>query len=186
LLAGAAAALIVTLAVASPARAQEPAAGGFAPGAGGGGAAFGTPGQWVLTMGFAKGEYAFFHKQGGGGWQIGIQPSADYFIIRNLSVGGVLGFEYDSGGAYDVQVGGRAGYSLPVSGPWVFWPMAGITVDVNHANYATNTNAAVVIFAPFLFHIIPHLFVGVGPSFALSLNNAGNNYGVDSILGGYF
>jgi len=170
----------------SSARARAQEAGGFAPtpAAGGG---FGSVGQWVLTLGVNSSEYFFLHKQSGGGWQIGLRPTADYFIAPSLSVGGVIGFSHASGGATDFDIGARAGFNLNITGPWGFWPTAGIFANTHSEMHATNTSARLGIFAPFLYHIVPHLFVGLGPSFNLGLTNgAGNQYGLDAILGGWF
>jgi hypothetical protein len=171
------------------ARAEEPA--GFAPGAMAG-AGFGALGQWVLTMGFDRGEYAAFHGHTGGGWDIAIAPSADYFIASRISVGGVIGFRHDSAGDTNVNLGGRGGFSLAISGPLTFWPTAGITIDIAHTPSApnvpsnTNTNAFLRVFAPFLYHLVPHLFVGLGPSFDIGFNGGGNTFGIDAVLGGWF
>ena len=170
----------------SRARAQEQP-GGFAPPSSPA-AGFGAVGQWVLTMGFTSGEYLFLHKQSGGGWQIGFRPTADYFLAPNLSVGGVLGIAHDSGGTTDFEIGARGGYNINIVGPWAIWPTAGILARTHSdsAMHNTTTNALLQIFAPFLYHLVPHLFVGLGPSFELGLNGGGNQYGIDALLGGYF
>lgn len=168
------------------AAAQQPSA-GFAPAAYPG-AGFGAVGQWVLTMGFTSGEYAFFHKQSGGGWQIGIRPTADYFLAPNLSVGGVLGIFHAEGGATDFDIGARGGFNVDITGPWGFWPTAGILANTHtQPMQSTSTSASLQVFGPFLYHIVPHLFVGLGPSFSLGLaGGAGNQYGLDALLGGWF
>jgi hypothetical protein len=85
-------------------------------------------------------------------------------------------------------VGGRAGYALNASERVTFWPMAGI--NVNHASdsmqHTSNTSVSVHIFAPFLYHVAPHFFLGVGPSFDLAINGGGKDFGIDSIVGGWF
>ena len=65
---------------ASPAMAQR---------LGNGAGAFGAPGSIVIT-GELEGH---LHN----GWQLHLQPSADYFIATNVSIGGLIGFTHNSG-----------------------------------------------------------------------------------------
>jgi hypothetical protein len=175
------------LSLSARARAEEPA--GFAPAAVAGGG-FGVVGQWVLTIGANNQEYAFFHKQSGGGYQVSVRPSADYFLAPNLTIGGVLGIAHNSGaGTTDFDIGARAGFNINITGPVGFWPTAGIFANTHSdsPNHKTDTSASLVILAPFLYHIVPHLFVGFGPTFSLGLTGGGGNqYGLDALLGGWF
>ena len=42
------------------------------------------------------------------------------------------------------------------------------------------------MFAPFLYHLVPHLFVGAGPSLSFLLSGGdGSSYGLDFVLGGW-
>jgi hypothetical protein len=158
------------VAVEAPARAQN---------LGNRAGAFGAPGSIVIT-GELEGH---LHS----GWELHLQPAFDYFIATNVSVGGLIGFTHDSGNpdrnAFDIGV--RAGYNLAISVPVTFWPTAGIFI---HREFGTNgsTSASLNIFAPFLFHLVPHLFVGVGPDFELPLNGGGTGYGVRTVVGGWF
>jgi hypothetical protein len=176
----------------------ENAGGGFAPAAAPRGATtgFGMPGQFVLSMGFTAGEHLFFHKQSGGGWQLGLQPALDYFIIPRLSVGGLVGYEHDSGGAGmatngagrdAVRVGGRVGFNFDFNDLFSVWPLGGLFVSYESANHTSTTNTWIGLFAPLLFHPGTHFFVGAGPSFLLDLSGPmTNQYGIDSFLGGWF
>jgi hypothetical protein len=54
-------------------------------------------------------------------------------------------------------------------------------------NNTTSTNTWLTIYVPFLFHLAPHFFVGLGPSAQLHLSGGGGNeWGLDSMLGGWF
>jgi hypothetical protein len=180
----------------SLANAQEttPAAegGGFAPAAGGPG--FGTTGQFAVSMGATADEHLFFHKQSGGGWQLHLAPALDYFVIPRLSVGGVLAYTHGSGGggtnasgSNAIAFAARAGYALDFDDRFGVWPLAGVVVDWFSANHTSTTNTFFSVYAPFLFHVAPHFFVGAGPSFLANLSGpATNQYGIDSLIGGYF
>jgi hypothetical protein len=175
------------LAAPASARAQEsttpPPA--FAPATGAGGG-FGGTGQWVLSLGGTNDTFFFLHKQSGGGWQLQILPALDYFITSSVSVGGAVGFRHDSGsGDTPVIIGARAGFNLNISGPVGFWPMAGVFGTHVFHTHGSDNSATLRLFAPFLYHLAPHFFIGGGPSFDLSLTSDGNQYGLDIILGGW-
>lgn len=165
--------------------------GGFATAAGGPG--FGTTGQFVISMGATADEHLFFHKASGGGWTLHLAPALDYFIVPRVSVGGVLAYTHGSGGGTNasgsnaITFGARAGYNFDINDRFGVWPMGGIIVDWFSANHVSTTNTFFSVFAPFLFHIAPHFFVGAGPSFLANLSGPdANQYGIDSIIGGWF
>ena len=150
---------------------------------------FGAIGQWVLTMKTTGDNgYVFFHKPSGGDWTLSLHPSIDYFITNNVSLGATFGYSYSPAetGTTVVDLGARAGFNLTINDNLGFWPTAGLSVNVDSRNHTTNTHTAFGVFAPFLYHLVPHLFVGLGPSFALPLSGGGGNaYGVDFVLGGW-
>jgi len=163
--------VLASLLGASPAMAQR---------LGNGATAFGAPGEVVIT-----GEFeGHLHN----GWQLHLQPSADFFIVPNVSVGGLIGYTHDSGPPSSdfFNLGVRAGYNLAITEAVSFWPKVGITVG--HAfGSGGNTSTQLTIFAPFLFHLVPHFFLGVGPDFELPLNGGGGNgYGLQTVVGGWF
>ena len=160
------------LALPAAARAQELApptagasSGGAAPAASG--AAFGSAGQWALTVrSLNAGNSAssfFFDKQAGGPWTVTLQPALDYFIAGGVSVGGVVGFSYASGGITTVAVGARAGFNQALNEHFGFWPTIGVDASFQHSTGVTTTLVPLEIFAPFLYHPAPHLFLGAGP-----------------------
>jgi hypothetical protein len=161
---------VVGLAFAAPASAQR---------LGTGAGAFGAAGQVVITGDLE----AHLHN----GWQLRLHPAADYFIATNVSIGAVIGFTHNSGNpaTNTFDLGARVGYNLAISDPVTFWPTVGIFINRAFGNTGS-TAASLNIFAPFLYHLVPHLFVGVGPDFELPLNGGGTGYGLQSVVGGWF
>ena len=150
-------------------------------------AGFAAVGQWVLTMKTTGDNgYVFFHS--GGDWTLSLHPSIDYFITNAVSLGATVGFLYSPAetGTTVFDLGARAGFNLNINDNLGFWPTAGLSVNIDSRNHTTNTHTTFGVFAPFLYHLVPHLFVGLGPSFALPLSGGGgNSYGVDFVLGGW-
>jgi hypothetical protein len=170
----------------------ETSGGGFAPASA---AAFGATGQLALSLGANEGGHFFLHGSGGR-WQLQLAPSADYFIMAHVSVGGLVGYTHASGGAGTgtnsagsdaFRIGARAGYALAFNDRFGLWPRAGLAFDVSSANHNTSTSTAILVFVPVLFHPATHFFVGLGPSADIGLSGGGGNtFGVDSVLGGWF
>ena len=193
--------LVVLLLSSVNARAAEESSSEEAPFAGGGNktapapfaaspsAGFAALGQWVLTMRTTDdGGFVFFHNASGGDWQLNLHPSIDYFITSSVSIGATFGYFYSPAatGTTVVSLGGRAGFNLNINDNIGFWPSAGVGVKIDSENHDTNTSASFGIFAPFLYHLVPHLFVGVGPSFSVQLSDGnGKSYGLDFVLGGW-
>jgi hypothetical protein len=172
---------LLALSAAASAQAQDRAeGGGFAPTAVTGGG-FGGVGQIAIS-----GDLEAHLRSG---WEIRIHPAADYFILRNVSVGGVLGVTYTSGspGTTVIDLGARAGYSLGINDKVGIWPRLGIFYSHLSRHPDSSSSAQFRLDAAFLYHLVPHLFVGVGPFFGQILNSGGgHSYGLDSIVGGWF
>jgi hypothetical protein len=179
-----------------PARAQDtpppppgsPPATGFAPVAAAGGG-FGGTGQWVFSMETADsgGGFFFIHASGGNA-TISLNPAVDTFIASNLSVGGSVSFSHDTGGAgsTSVGVGGRVGYNLNIAGPVGFWPTLRLFAQHQEVNHAGSTTSSFGVFAPFLYHLTQHFFLGAGPDFNLGLSGGSTKeYGIDFVIGGW-
>ena len=146
------------------------------------GGAFGAPGEVVITGDF-EGHLVK-------GWELRLHPSLDYFIAPNVSIGGLVGITYRHGDPSTtiVDLGARVGYNIHITPQASFWPMAGIVYS--HTSFsngmAGNSSTNLVINAPFLFHIVPHFFVGAGPFFDLPLDSGDNSYGLQTVVGGWF
>jgi hypothetical protein len=153
-------------------------------------AGFAATGQWVLSLRTSDdgGGYLFFHKNSPGEWTLSLHPSIDYFITGNVSLGATFGYRYspEATGHTTVGLGARAGFSLTINDHVGFWPSAGFGLNVDSQNHTTTTTTTFGIFAPFLYHLVPHLFVGVGPSFSVLMSGgSGKTYGIDFVLGGW-
>ena len=170
----------------TPAAAQaQPATGGpFAqpPGPNG----FGTPGQLVFD-GSAEFRLA---KVTSGNTTFTLRPAVDYFIIPNVTIGGVVGFSTSSGrfATTTLLIGVRAGYNLNLTDKISVWPTAGFTYahsDISD-NGGSNSSWAFNLYAPFLFHLVPHFFIGVGPFLDVGLSDGDQNvFGLQSVIGGW-
>jgi hypothetical protein len=192
--------VLATVVASVNAGAAEESSSEDAPFAGGGGkgpapfaaspsAGFAAVGQFVLTMKTTGDDgYVFFHKQSDGDWTISLHPSLDYFLINSVSLGATFGYSYSPAatGTTTLDLGGRAGFNLNINDHVGFWPTAGFSLNVFSSDHNTTTSTSFAIFAPFLYHLVPHLFVGLGPSFsAVMSGGSGKSYGVDFVLGGW-
>lgn len=180
--------LALTVAGASVARAQDGVA--AAPPAATG-AAFGQAGQWVYSIA-GENEFPFrISKTGDGDWNMVVRPAIDTFLIRSVSVGAIVTLA-KSGGFSDVGIGVRAGYNLPITNLVSFWPRAGVYYHHQSTdNGPSFGETSIGINAPFLFHLVPHAFLGVGPFFSLPVQNSDSmagkdaTYGLTAIIGGW-
>ena len=145
---------------------------------------FGAVGQFAIS-----GELEVsMVKQRGGSTTVSLQPALDYFIAPNLSVGGVVGLAITSGnpGVTRVLLGARAGYNLAVAERISFWPTGGLFFTHFSSGAASNNSTWLRVFGPFLFHPVPHLFVGAGPFIELGLSGGGGDrFGLQSVVGGW-
>ncbi len=150
---------------------------------------FGAPTQWVLTMSTAPGGGSFFlHKVSGGTWAVNLQPALDYFLTDRVSVGGVVGIGHVSGdeGTTTVSLGARAGFNLNLIDRLGLWPTGGLFIAHTSLPHDSNTATSLALYAPFLYHLAPHLFVGAGPSFQHGLSGGDYTlYGLDVTIGGW-
>ena len=149
---------------------------------------FGAIGQWVLTM-RTTGDGGFFYlHKGGDSWELNLHPAIDYFINGRFSVGGTVGIAYSPAGAGSTRldIGARAGFNLNISDHIGWWPAIGISAHHENIEHNSSTSTAMNMFAPFLYHLVPHLFVGAGPSLTFLLSGGdGTSYGLDFVIGGW-
>ncbi len=173
-----------------PARADAQTAPPPAPaptGGGGLGQGFGDTGQIVIS-----GEAtAFFSKTNKAGWTAAISPALDYFVVPSVSIGGSVTALIGSDSRTGFGASGRAGYNLNVTENLGVWPIAAISYAHESSGSGTtsmsNSATFLHIFAPVLYHIVPHVFAGLGPFYDLHISGVGNHsYGVRSTVGGWF
>jgi hypothetical protein len=190
---------LLALPLARPAHAAdapaESTSAGFAPAAEAG-SGFGAQGQLVLSMGATNGEHFFFHKTSNGGWQLAIAPAADYLVLPNFSVGGVVAYGHQSGGggtgtnglgADTFALAARAGYVYNITDKFGVWPLGGLELTYISENHASQTDTYFTLFLPVLFHPAPHFFAGLGPNFQFHLTGLKTSeYGLDTVIGGWF
>jgi hypothetical protein len=175
-----------SLALASPAHAQnlaETAAGG---------PALGARGQVAISSDF---DFSFLHSKNNGN-DIILRPALDYFIAPQLSLGGEVLFRYRDNHRGDVEtdvgLGARVGYNIPLAPMFSLFPRAGFRythVSVKNDGSANYLTFALV--APFLFHPVPHFFIGLGPMLEVDLAGGDSRsrdvqIGLATSIGGYF
>jgi hypothetical protein len=135
-----------------------------------GGPAFGNAGQLAIAGDFS---FRFEHVEKVN--RLEIAPAVDYFLIPNVSFGGQVLITYagtDDAHTTAFGVGPRVGVNLALAPQFSLWPRAGFflthvadtasagNVDITHtANYFS-----LFLYAPFLWHPVPHFFIGLGPS----------------------
>ena len=129
------------------------------------------PGPMALTpIGF---QYYSVNNNGGSGTTFSLAPAIDYFVIDNLSIGGQLMFGLVSSSPPTGQgtsttlygVAPQVGYDLVLTDSISFWPkvffaFTGASTSNNGGSFSSGTLG---VFAPFLFHIATHFYIGVGP-----------------------
>ncbi|RKG93432.1 hypothetical protein D7V97_39970 [Corallococcus sp. CA053C] len=189
-------ALVAGLAVSASAMAAEEPSLNSDPGKA---SAFGQPGQVVISqelsgfLGYNTGDEIF---------QVRLEPSADYFLQQNLSVGASALVQLGFGDATIVALGvlGRVGYNLPLAERVSFWPKVGFGIRFGHIPDNSDVAFVLDVNAPILFHVTPHFFVGAGPQMRALISDdisgfgaeQGNfsghdvTLGITTTVGGYF
>lgn len=131
-----------------------------------------------------------------------LAPALDYFIRPRLSVGGQLRLDFGKVGPQSLTVlglGPRVGYMVPLGAMFSLFPRAGVyyehvTRSMTAGTMTTSDSYnlfSLFIFAPFMFHPVPHFFVGLGP--LINADFAGADaatrkfrFGLSSTVGGWF
>jgi hypothetical protein len=137
-----------------------------------------------------------------------IQPSVDYFVAPNFSVGALFGVEYgslDESGQLlpagstvtAISVEGRVGYNVALGDGVSIWPRLGIGyqhVSVSSTGQPDVTSYIIPlsVTVPVLWHPGGHFFIGAGPAFITQLvsKTMGNDnakvtdYGITALVGG--
>ena len=156
---------------------------------------FGSEGQFVISTDASAS--LGYSTQGSGIGYIFLEPGADYFLKKNLSVGSGLQVRALFGSGDTIAAFGlnaRIGYNIPLSERISVWPKGQVSLYIGDdilpfANQALPADVTVILegYAPFLFHVTPHFFVGGGPRLAFGLGgDVEVNFSVASTIGGYF
>jgi hypothetical protein len=129
-------------------------------------------------------------------------PAVDYFIVKNLSIGGFVGIDYSRAGDADgfrFSIGPRVGYNLSFTNLLGLWPKIGFTYAHSNSGYSrafaggtvstsdSNDAIAINVFVPVMFHPTTHFFVGFGPFVDADLNGDYRTvaYGMKLTIGGW-
>jgi hypothetical protein len=126
------------------------------------------------------------------GWVLTLAPAADYFVIQGLSLGaqivyahthmssssGVAGSSSTSTDGDLFGIGARVGYNIPITDLISFWPKAGLLFDTVSSTGSFSANAFdVFVYAPFLLHLAPHFFAGLGPQIQTDITSSQSEAG---------
>jgi hypothetical protein len=124
----------------------------------------------LTALGF---QYFSISDNGGSYTAFSLAPAADYFVIDSLSIGaqvmvGIVSISPSQGQGATLTLYGVApqvGYNITLTDSISFWPkvffaFAGSSQSDNGPSQSAGT---IGLFAPFLFHIAPHIYAGVGP-----------------------
>jgi hypothetical protein len=171
---------------------------------------FGAPGQLVLSSDAQASLQVQSDGAGGSLTTITVGPAADIFLLRSFSLGAHFLWQHQQIGVAcssgttcsnppntdSVSAGVSVGYALRMSESFSFWPK--VNIDYRHtstvagdaatADLVSSDAMVIGVFAPVLFHPVPHFFVGLGPNFqAAVLSSASNDiaYGLMLTLGGW-
>ncbi|QSQ21580.1 hypothetical protein JY651_41465 [Pyxidicoccus parkwayensis] len=161
-----------------------------------GGGSFGNTGQIVISTD-ATGSLGY-STQGSGIGFISLEPGADYFLKQNLSVGAGMQLraaftEGDDPVGFGLNA--RAGYNIPLTDKVSVWPKGQISLWLGDdvfgfaSPFLPGGDITVVLegYAPFLFHVTDHFFVGGGPRLAFGLGDEVEvAFSVNTTIGGYF
>jgi len=149
------------------------------------GQGFGAQGQLAISGELA----ASFDKVNHSGWRFTLQPSADYFVLPSISAGLVAAISLGDNSYTRELVGARAGYNLNVTEHVGVWGKIGVAYQHLSAGEpsVSTSSTYLTVDIPILYHIAPHLFVGIGPYYYLKVAGDGNTgYGFHSLVGGWF
>ncbi|HLK92028.1 MAG TPA: hypothetical protein VKZ18_19205 [Polyangia bacterium] len=145
--------------------------------------------------------------------RIVVQPSVDYFVAPNLSLGAQLGVDHlsinyppppanadpvnASNGGTTLSVEARIGYAIPIADTVSIWPRLGVgythtSTTFNFGPASTGYAVPLSLTVPFLWHPGRHFFVGGGPAFVTQLANSTEgmsaprttDYGITALIGG--
>jgi hypothetical protein len=175
--------------------------------------AFGSLGQLVLSVDLPftneAPQFAIYHESvsmgGTSSTTVEIEPSLDYFVMPNLSVGGEVGVLHGDGiggisGATvtAIVIEARVGYNVPINDLFSLWPHLGIGYEhISASSGGTSASGYAIPFVvtvPVLWHPASHFFVGLGPTLTTELafkvesmdQSKTTDIGLTAILGGYF
>jgi len=125
------------------------------------------------------------------GYDIVLKPAVDYFIVPAVSGGLVAAYvKSTKGTGPDVTTTGfglRGGFNFNVNENLGVWGKAGVLYERDSVGPTTFSTTWISVFVPVMYHIVPHLFVGLAPYYNVKIAGDGNhNYGLSWLIGGWF
>jgi len=155
---------------------------------------FGTAGRLVITSSLALSfGYTGHSPSDSSSTSVRFVPAVDYFVARNLSLGGFVLGSYDSttteyalaeveNTTSAIGLGISVGYNVPISQIFSWWLRSELGFYLAHnktqqiltqglsngaaslGGTSTDEEALVAsLYLPFLVHPVPHFFIGFGP-----------------------
>lgn len=164
---------------------------------------FGQQGQWTFSTDAAFSFERRTQSNTDAVTTLSLLPAADYFVIGNLSVGGMIGVQHQRQGdnkSTAFLLGPRVGYNIGFNRWLSLWPRVGFSYSRTKSEASagsvgssdlrietTNNAMALNLFAPFLLHPAQHFFAGLGPFLDTDLNgdNRATTWGVRLTIGGW-
>jgi hypothetical protein len=139
---------------------------------------FGQKGQFVTSVGFGLSGY-LAGSSASGSFDLSVDPSIDWFVAENLSVGLQVSASYsgssqsDSGDYNSVNagLGPRIGYNIRLSKQLSLWPRLFLFFNYNKYQYFSTSAPPYVansvaltpeLSIPLEFEVAPHVILGFG------------------------
>jgi hypothetical protein len=154
---------------------------------------FGEKGQWTFSIDNAI-QFSRRTQTGSPAvTNLTFLPATDYFVIKNLSIGGFIGDTYTKAGdthANTFTIGPRIGYNIPFSHLFSLWPKIGVSyahTKNRDGDTVKNNAAALNVYVPVMLHPAEHFFFGFGPFVDTDLNgnHKATTWGFKLTLGGW-
>ena len=114
---------------------------------------------------------------GGSETVFSLAPAVDYFVADNVSLGlqvmvGVASTSPAQGSGSSTTLYGVApqiGYNLRLGDRASLWPKVFFAFAGSSGNGDSASSGTLGVFAPFLFHVAPHFYLGIGPDVSTQL-----------------
>lgn len=137
---------------------------------------FGSRGQVVID-GRAFLGHAARSQLGDELTEVGVGVTVGYFLIQNFAIDGTVVLAYGTAALADrteAALGGGAHVNIPLTTTVSFYPGARLSLGYSRTAFANfgfprgdvsfdRDALTLVLEAPFLFHLVEHVFIGAGP-----------------------